>query len=258
MKIKLKDAADFVGGVIIGDPNLEISNLAKIEEAKEGDLTFLYLPSYEKFLETTKASAVIISPQFNKIRSDISYIEVQNPNVAVQKIIATFLKPKFKLNGIDPSASIDPSAKFGKNVSIGKNVVISFGCVVGDNSMIYHNTVLMENVKVGSNCLLYPNITIREDCILGNNVIVHSNTCIGSDGFGYVLNQKGEYEKVPQIGNVVIENDVELGSNVSIDRAALGSTTIKKGVKIDNLVQIAHNVSIDEHSAIAAQAGISP
>ena len=123
--------------------------------------------------------------------------------------------------------------------------------------MIYHNTVLMENVKMGSNCLVYPNVSIREDCILGNNVIVHPNTCIGSDGFGYVPNEKGEYEKIPQIGNVVIEDDVELGSNVSIDRAAFGSTLIKKGVKIDNLVQIAHNVVIGDHTAIAAQAGIS-
>jgi UDP-3-O-[3-hydroxymyristoyl] glucosamine N-acyltransferase len=257
MKIKLKDAADFVGGVVIGDPNIEISNIAKIEEAQQGDLTFLYLPAYEKYLATTKATAVIISPEFNKSRSDINYIEVKNPNVALQKIISTFLKPKLALNGIDSSASVDPSAKIGSNVAIGKNVVISAGCEIGDGTKIYHNTVLMENVKIGNGCLLYPNVTVREECVLGNNVIVHSNSCIGSDGFGYVPNQKGEYEKVPQIGNVILEDDVELGSNVSIDRAAFGSTILKKGVKIDNLVQIAHNVVIGEHTAIAAQAGIS-
>ncbi len=257
MKIKLKDAADFVGGVVIGNPDVEISGIAKIEEAQKGDLTFLYLPAYEKFLETTKASAVIISPAFQKTRGDLNYIEVKNPNVALQKIITTFLKPKLHLKGIDSSASIDPSAKIGKNVSVGKNVVISAGCIIGDDTMIYHNSVLMENVKVGSSCLIYPNVTIREECILGNSVIIHSNTCIGSDGFGYVPNQKGEYEKVPQIGNVILEDDVELGSNVSIDRAAFGSTVLKKGVKIDNLVQIAHNVVIGDHTAIAAQAGIS-
>ncbi len=257
MKIKLKDAADYVGGVVIGNPDTAISNIAKIEEAKEGDLTFLYLPAYEKFLATTKASAVIISPEFKKTRDDISYVEVKNPNVAFQKIITTFLKPKLNLNGIDPSASINAGAKLGKNVAIGKNVVISAGCEIGDNTIIFHNTVIMDNVKVGANCLIYPNVSIREECILGNNVIVHSNTCIGSDGFGYVPNQKGEYEKVPQIGNVVLEDDVELGSNVSVDRAAFGSTLIKKGVKIDNLIQIAHNVVIGEHTAIAAQAGIS-
>lgn len=257
MKIKLKDAADFVGGVVIGNPEIEISNIAKIEDAQQGDLTFLYLPAYEKYLSSTKATAVIISPEFNKTRSDINYIEVKNPNVALQKIITTFLKPKLVLNGIDASASVDASAKIGGDVAIGKNVVISAGCKIGDGTKIYHNTVLMENVKIGKGCLLYPNVTVREECVLGNNVIVHPNTCIGSDGFGYVPNQKGEYEKVPQIGNVILEDDVELGSNVSIDRAAFGSTILKKGVKIDNLVQIAHNVVIGEHTAIAAQAGIS-
>ena len=257
MEIKLKDAADFVGGVVIGDPNIAISNIAKIEEAEKGDLTFLYLPAYEKYLETTKASAVIIGPEFEKTRNDIGYIEVKNPNVAIQKIITTFLKPSLHIQGIDPSASVADKTKIGKNVAVGKNVVISAGCEIGDDTIIFHNTVLLENVKVGSNCLIYPNVSIREESVLGNNVIVHSNTCIGSDGFGYVPNQKGEYEKVPQIGNVVIEDDVEIGSNVSIDRAAFGSTVLKKGVKIDNLVQIAHNVVIGENTAVAAQAGIS-
>ncbi|AFN75114.1 UDP-3-O-(3-hydroxymyristoyl) glucosamine N-acyltransferase [Melioribacter roseus P3M-2] len=257
MKIKLKDAADFVGGIVIGNPDLEISNIAKIEEAGEGDLTFLYLPAYEKYLETTKASAVIISPKFKKSRSDLSYIEIDNPNVAIQKIISTFLKPEIHVQGVDPSASVDNTAILGKNVTLGKNVVISSGCKIGDNSVILHNTVVMENSTVGNNCLIYPNVTIRENTSVGNNVIIHSNSCIGSDGFGYVMNQKHEYEKVPQIGNVVIEDDVEIGSNVSIDRAAIGSTLIRRGVKIDNLVQIAHNVQIGEHTAIAAQAGIS-
>jgi UDP-3-O-[3-hydroxymyristoyl] glucosamine N-acyltransferase len=257
MKIRLKDAADFVGGVVNGNPELEISNIAKIEDAKEGDITFLYLPAYQKYLNTTKASAVLISPEFEKTRTDISYIEVKNPNVAIQKFIITFLKPSFVLKGIDPSSSVDPSAVLGKNVGIGKNVVIAAGCTIGDNSMIYHNTVIMENVKIGNECLIYPNVSIREKCVLGNNVIIHSNTVVGSDGFGYIPNAKGEYEKVPQIGNVILEDDVELGSNVSVDRAAFGSTILKKGVKIDNLVQIAHNVLIGEHTAVAAQAGIS-
>ncbi|MEW6506594.1 MAG: UDP-3-O-(3-hydroxymyristoyl)glucosamine N-acyltransferase [Bacteroidota bacterium] len=257
MLIKLKDAADFVGGIVIGDPNIDIKNIAKIEEAQEGDLTFLYLKTYEKYLNTTKASAVLISPEFKKTRTDISYIEVKNPNVALHKFVITFLKPKFILDGIDLTASIDPSAKIGMNAGIGKNVVISAGCTIGNDSMIYHNTVLMDNVKIGENCLIYPNVTIRENCILGNNVIIHSNTVVGSDGFGYIPNEKGEYEKVPQIGNVILEDDVELGSNVSIDRAAFGSTLIKKGVKIDNLVQVAHNVVIGDNTAIAAQTGIS-
>ncbi len=257
MKISLRAAADFVGGVVIGNPEIELSGLAKIEDAKEGDLTFLYLPAYEKFLDTTKASAVIISPEFKKSRTDISYIEVKNPAAAIQKIITTFLNPKINLSGVDSTASVHFSAKLGKNVAIGKNVVVGAGCNIGDDTIIYHNTVLLENVKVGNNCLIYPNVCIRENCVLGNNVIIHANTVIGSDGFGYIPDEKGVYQKVPQIGNVVLEDDVELGSNVSIDRAALGSTTIKKGVKIDNLVQIAHNVSIGENTAIAAQSGVA-
>ncbi|MFA7229295.1 MAG: UDP-3-O-(3-hydroxymyristoyl)glucosamine N-acyltransferase, partial [Melioribacteraceae bacterium] len=257
MKINLKTAADFVGGVVIGNPEIELTGLSKIEDAKEGELTFLYLPSFEKFLGTTKASAVIISPEFKKTRTDISYIEVKNPNVAVQKIITAFLNPKINLSGIDPAASVHPTVRLGKNVSIGKNVVIGEGSVIGDGTVVYHNSVLLENVLVGNNCLIYPNVSIRENCVLGNNVIIHSNTCVGSDGFGYIPDEKGVYKKVPQIGNVVLEDDVELGSNVSIDRAALGSTRIKKGVKIDNLVQIAHNVVIGDNTAIASQSGVA-
>jgi len=257
MKVKLKLAADFVGGVVIGNPEIEISGIAKIEEAKQGDLTFLYLPLYEKFLSTTKASAVIISPEFKKTRDDLTYIEVKNPNVALQKIIMSFLKPKINLTGISPSASIDPTARIGKNAAVGKNVVIEAGCIIGDDTIVYHNTTILENVKIGNNCLIYTNVSIRENCLIGNNVIIHSNSVIGSDGFGYIPDERGVYNKVPQIGNVVLEDDVELGSNVSIDRAALGSTIIKKGVKIDNLVQIAHNVVIGEHTGIASQSGIA-
>ncbi|MBI1939743.1 MAG: UDP-3-O-(3-hydroxymyristoyl)glucosamine N-acyltransferase [Ignavibacteriales bacterium] len=257
MKIKLKEAADLVGGVVNGNPNIEITGIAKIEEAKNGELTFLYLPAYEKFLETTQASAVLVKPDFKKTRNDISYIEVKNPNIALQKIVITYLKPEIQTKGIDANAYIAPGASLGKNVAIGKNVVVSSGCIVGNDSVILHNTVLMENVKVGNGCLIYPNVSIREDCELGNNVIIHSNSVIGSDGFGYIQNENGEHIKVPQIGNVVLEDDVEIGSNVSIDRATIGSTRIKKGVKIDNLVQIAHNVVIGDNSLIISQSGVS-
>jgi UDP-3-O-[3-hydroxymyristoyl] glucosamine N-acyltransferase len=257
MNITLKEAADFVGGAVIGNPLQTFSNIAKIEEAKEGDLTFLYLSSYEKYLSTTKASAVLIAPGFNKSRTDLNYIEVKNPNAALQKLIIAFFNKPQKLSGIDKSASIDNSAVIGKNVTLGKNVVISSGCSIGDNTIIHHNSVILENVKIGSCCLIYTNVSIREDCIIGNNVIIHSNTVIGSDGFGYIPNEKGEFIKVPQIGNVILEDDVELGSNVSIDRAALGSTIICRGVKIDNLVQIAHNVEIGENTVISGQSGIA-
>ncbi len=257
MKFTLKEAADFVGGVVYGNPELEIFGLAKIEEAKTGELTFLYLAAYEAFLSTTNASAVITSPKFTRIRDDISYIEVKDPNIALLQLIRKYFNSTVTLDGQDKSACIHYATRIAQSASIGKNVIVSEGCEIGENSIVFHNTVLMENVKIGKNCMIYPNVTIRENCIIGNNVIIHSNTCVGSDGFGYITNSVGVHEKVPQIGNVVIEDDVELGSNVSVDRAALGSTLIKKGTKVDNLVQIAHNVIIGENSFIISQSGIA-
>ncbi|MFC2134026.1 UDP-3-O-(3-hydroxymyristoyl)glucosamine N-acyltransferase [Bacteroidota bacterium] len=257
MKINLKEAADLVGGKIIGDAETEISNIAKIEEAQNGDLTFLHLPAYEKYLATTKASVILVKPDIPKDRDDIVYIEVKDPHSALQQIIIKYANPEIPFKGIDNSASVDQSAVIGSNVTLGKNVVISANCAVGDNTVILHNTVVMENSKIGTNTIIHPNVTIREDSIIGNDVIIHSGTVIGSDGFGYAQDEKGLFQKIPQIGNVVIEDKVELGSNVSIDRAAMGSTVIKKNVKIDNLVQIAHNVILGENTAIASQTGIS-
>lgn len=257
MKLKLKDIADLVGGIVYGNPDEVISNIAKIEESQKGDLTFLYLPAYEKYLSTTHATAVLIKPELKRSREDINYIEVKNPNHALQKIIITYLTPEIDLKGIDKTAQIDESVIIGINSNIGKNIVIERGVKIGDNSTILHNTVIMRNVSIGENCLIYPNVTIREDSVIGKNVIIHSGSVVGSDGFGYIQNENGEYTKVPQIGNVVLEDDVEIGSNVSIDRAAFGSTRIKRGAKIDNLVQVAHNVVIGEDTAIASQVGIA-
>ncbi|MDR3611121.1 MAG: UDP-3-O-(3-hydroxymyristoyl)glucosamine N-acyltransferase [Ignavibacteriaceae bacterium] len=257
MKIKLKEISDFIGGNITGDSNLIITNLSKIEESKAGDLTFLYLPAYEKYLATTKASAIIVKTGSMKNREDISYIEVAEPNKAFFKLVNKYFKPEFPLKGIDHTAFIDPSVKIGKNFAAGKNVVIAAGCVIGDNVKIYHNTVILEDVEIGNDSLLFQNISIREKCIIGNRCIIHANTVIGSDGFGYDQNEKGEFIKIPQIGNVVIEDDVEIGSNVSVDRASIGCTLIKKGTKIDNLSQIAHNVVIGENTIISSQVGIS-
>ena len=257
MILTANDVAQFVKGKLQGEPDCEIVNVAKIHESKKGDLTFLYLPSYQKYLESAKASAVLIKPDIEKTNTNITYIEVENPDIAFQKIIIEYFSPEFKLNGIDQSAQIGDSADLGNNVALGKNVVLGDNNRVGNNTKIFHNTVLLDNVTVGDNCIIYPNVTVREDCVIGNNVIIHSGTVIGSDGFGYSPRQEGGYDKVPQIGNVVLEDDVEIGSNVSIDRAALGSTIIKKGVKIDNLVQIAHNVDIGDNTAISAQSGIA-
>jgi len=257
MKITLKEIAELVNGKLFGDEKVIIKNLAKIEEAGEGDLTFLYLPIYNKYFPNTHASAIFVKPDFNKIRDDISYIEVKDPNKAFFKIVNQFFTPDFNLQGIDSTASIHPTAKIGKNVSLGKNVVISSGCVIGDNVKIFHNTVLHDDVIVGNNCLFFSNVSIREKCNIGNRVIIHPGTVVGSDGFGYDSDDDGVFHKIHQIGIVRIEDDVELGANVCVDRASTGATVIKKGVKIDNLVHVAHNVLIGENTAIAAQAGIS-
>jgi UDP-3-O-[3-hydroxymyristoyl] glucosamine N-acyltransferase len=257
MNIRLEEAAKIIGGNITGDKNVTITSLAKIEEAKPGDLTFLYLDKYEKYFPSTKASAIIVKPGFEKSRSDISYIEAEHPNKAFSKLLNYFFKPDYKLSGIDSTAYIHPSASIGEGTALGKNVVVSAGCRIGKNVKIFHNTVLLEDVEIGDNSVIYQNVSIREKCRAGKNVIIHCNSVIGSDGFGYDIDENGVSHKIPQVGIVVIEDDVEIGSNVSIDRALLGATTISKGVKIDNLVQIAHNVFIGENSIIAGQAGIA-
>jgi UDP-3-O-[3-hydroxymyristoyl] glucosamine N-acyltransferase len=257
MKIKIQEIASFVDGKIIGNPNTEINNVAKIEDAQSGDITFLYLSAYEKFFQSTEASAIIVKKNFDKSRNDITYLEVDSPEKAFFAVLKKYFNPKFSLKGIDPSAFISKSVKIGENVSIGKNVVISENCKIGSNTKIYHNTVILENSEIGDDCLIFPNVNIRENCKIGNRAIIHSGTVIGSDGFGFIPDEEGVYQKIPQIGNVIIEDDVELGSNVSVDRAAIGSTIIKRGCKIDNLVQIAHNVVIGEDTVISAQAGVS-
>jgi len=257
MEKTLKEIAELVGGKLFGDGSVVIKNLAKIEEAVPGDLTFLYLPVYEKFFPATHASAILVKPDFKKVREDIAYIEVKDPNKAFFKIVNQFFAPDFKLEGIDSTAYIHPSAKLGNNVSLGKNVVISSGCLIGNNVKIFHNTVLHDDAIIGNDSLIFSNVSIREKCIVGERVIIHQGAVIGSDGFGYDIDEKGVFHKIYQIGIVRIEDDVELGANVCIDRASTGATVIKKGVKIDNLVHVAHNVIIDENTAIAAQVGIS-
>lgn len=253
----MKDVADLVGGNVIGDENVTIGNIAKIEEAKKNDLTFLYLPSYEKYFSTTQASAILVKPEFPKTRTDINYIEVKSPNAAFLTILNHFFRPEFRLTGIDPSAYIAHGVSVGTGCAFGKNVVISEGCRIGNNVKIFHNSVLLDNVEIGDDTTIFPNVTIREGSKLGKRVIIHSGAVIGSDGFGYSQDKDGVYQKIPQIGIVIIEDDVELGANTTIDRAALGATLIKKGTKLDNLVQIAHNVVVGENTVMSAQTGVS-
>jgi UDP-3-O-[3-hydroxymyristoyl] glucosamine N-acyltransferase len=257
LNIPVTEIAELVKGKLSGNSDLTINSLARIEDAKTGDLTFLYLSSYEKFFADTSASAILVKPGFNKSRNDITYIEVEEPEKAFTSLIMRFFSQPASLVGVDKTSFVHQTSKVGENLSLGKNVVISSNCVIGNNVKIFHNTVLMENVEVGDDSIIYPNVSIREDCKIGKRVIIHAGAVIGADGFGYQKDDKGVYNKIPQIGNVVIEDDVEIGANTTIDRAALGSTVIKKGAKIDNLVQIAHNVSVGNNTVMSSQSGVS-
>lgn len=257
MSFTALEAAELVGGKIYGNESLVINNIASIERAVSGNLTFLYLPVYQKYLTTTKASVVLIKTGFEKVNKDLTYIEVDNPEYALLTIKQKFFSVKLNSVGIHTTAFVAEGAIVGKNVSIGINSVVEAETTIGENAYIYHNCTILRNVKIGSGCLIYPNVTIYEGSVIGNNCIIHSGTVIGSDGFGYLPNKNGGYDKVPQIGNVIIGSDVEIGSNVSIDRAAIGSTIIEDGVKIDNLVQVAHNVLIKKNTVISSQSGIS-
>lgn len=259
----VKELARFVNGEISGGDEIEIRHLAKIEEAQTGDITFLSNPKYAKYLSSTKASAILISKdiEYKELASrqnPIALVKVENPYLSFLKLVDVFYpEPKPLAKGIHPSAVIAATAKIDDDAAIGANVVVGARSIVRSNSTIWHNTVIGDDVEIGSNVLIYPNVSIRERCKIGNRVIIHSGTVVGSDGFGFAPKPDGTYEKIPQRGNVVIEEDVEIGSNCSIDRATLGETRIKRGSKLDNLIQVAHNVTIGENTVIAAQTGVS-
>lgn len=259
----LKEIAQFVNGEITSGDDIIINHLAKIEEAETGDITFLSNPKYAKYLNSTKATAILISKdaEYKEIASrqnPIVLVKVENPYMSFLKLIDVFYpEPQPLAKGIHPSAVIAPTATIENDAAIGANVVVGARAIVRSNAAIWHNAVIGDDVEIGSDVLIYPNVSIRERCKIGNRVIIHSGTVVGSDGFGFAPKPDGTYEKIPQRGNVVIEDDVEIGSNSSIDRATLGETRIKRGSKLDNLVQIAHNVTIGENTVIAAQTGIA-
>ncbi|MDD5686440.1 MAG: UDP-3-O-(3-hydroxymyristoyl)glucosamine N-acyltransferase [Elusimicrobia bacterium] len=256
MKKTLKEIAGITGDEVFGNENTIITNIAGIEEAKEGDITFVSNPKYIQFVETTKASAIVISEaQKSKVR--IPAIVSKNPYLSYTKILIYIAKEREKHpSGISEKCSISKSAVVKDNVAISDFTVIGDNAEINTGTIVYPNCYIGRNVKIGKNCLIYSNVTIRENIIIGNNVIIHSGTVIGSDGFGYVP-ENGVLKKIPQIGIVEIGDDVEIGANVTVDRATTGKTFIGKGTKIDNLVQIAHNVQIGENSIIVAQVGIS-
>jgi len=261
--MKLSDIAVLLKADIEGEASLDIARVARIEEAVEGDITFLANPKYVEYLPGTNASAVIVGRDFAAPKPVDghrlpSLVRVDDPYLSFLKMMLKFQPPRDPLPpGIHPTAVIAPSAKLGANIRIGAQAVVGERCRVDDGAIIGHGTILCDEVVVGSHSLLYHNITVREGCIIGRGVIIHPGATIGSDGFGFAPKPDGSYEKIPQLGIVVIEDDVEIGANCTIDRATLGETRIMKGTKLDNLIQVAHNVVIGENTVIAAQAGIS-
>jgi UDP-3-O-[3-hydroxymyristoyl] glucosamine N-acyltransferase len=260
--MKLRDIAALLNAEMVGGDAIEIRQVAKIEEAKEGDISFIANPKYARFLGTTRASAVIVGKKLNIAEVGTAplpvLLSVDDPYASFLKVLVTFHPPKDPLPpGIHPSAVIAATAKLGVDVRVGAHVVIGEECCIGDKTMISHGTVIGDGVMIGSSSLLYANVTVREGCTIGSRVILHSGVVVGSDGFGFAPKPDGTYEKIPQLGIVAIEDDVEIGANTTIDRATMGETRIKKGVKLDNLIMVAHNVVIGENTVSAAQAGIS-
>ncbi len=257
MKTSLSQLARLLEGSFTGDPDLALHNVAKIEEAVAGEITFIANPKYQKFIETTSASAVIVSDKIDVKRKDLGVIKVSDPYIGFVKALQYFNPPKELLPiGIHEKSVVAETAVIGTDVRIGACSVIGDPLKIGNSTIIFRGAFLGDEVTIGSDCIIYPNVSVLWRCQIGNNVIVHAGATIGSDGFGFVPKGEG-YEKIPQLGNVIIDDDVEIGANSTIDRATIGSTHIKRGVKIDNLVQVAHNVVIGEDTAIAAQTGIS-
>lgn len=252
---KLRELAVIVGGEIDGDEDTEIHGVAGIREARRGDITFVANPRYEAFLATTAASAVIACPD---VASAKPAIRIADPYFAYLKVLNLFAEDAAVRypRGVHETAVVDPSARLGEDVSVGPFCQIGADVEVGDHCTILCGTFIGTQTTIGDDCLIYPNVTVRERCTVGNRVILQPGAVIGADGFGFAKN--GEtHHKIPQIGRVILEDDVEIGANSCVDRATTGETRVRKGTKVDNLVQIAHNVLIGEDCVIAAQAGIS-
>ncbi len=250
--------ADQLNGTVVGNRDVDINTLSKIEEGKKGSLTFLANPKYTEFIYSTDASATIVSNDFEPTEKiTTTLIKVKDPYSSFTTILELFNDDQSKRSGISDKSDIDKSSTISKSSYVGSYTTIGKNSIVGDNCVIDNQVFIGDNVKIGNNCKIYPGTKILNDTIIGNSCIIHSSCSVGSDGFGFAPNDDGTYKKIPQTGNVVIGNNVEIGSNSTIDRATIGSTIIKDGVKLDNQIQIAHNVEIGENTAIAAQSGIA-
>jgi UDP-3-O-[3-hydroxymyristoyl] glucosamine N-acyltransferase len=259
MEFTAQQIASFLHGTIEGDENVSVNDVSKIEEGKPGTLAFLANPKYEKYIYDTEASIVLVNNDL-KLEKEVpaTLIRVKDAYEAFAGLLDLYEQSKPKKSGISKQSSIAPSAKTGKDLYVGEFVVIGDHAKIGDNVQLHPQVYVGDNARIGNNTILHPGVKVLSECQIGDNCIIHSGTVIGSDGFGFAPEEgKSSRRKVPQVGNVIIGNDVEIGSNVSIDRATMGSTRIGNGVKMDNLIQIAHNVEIGENTVVIAQSGVA-
>jgi UDP-3-O-[3-hydroxymyristoyl] glucosamine N-acyltransferase len=258
MEFTATQIAGFLKGTIEGDPDMKVSNLSKIDDGKPGTLTFLANPKYTPFIYTTSASVIVVNSDFAATQPVAgTLIRVADAYSAFATLLEMFDPAKTGNTGISGQASISPSAKLGENVSVGEFTVIGKNVVIGSNSVIHPQVFIGDNVTIGEHLLVYPGVRIYHGCEIGNHCTLHSGVVVGSDGFGFAPVSGNNYQKIPQLGNVILEDNVEIGSNTTIDRATLGSTIIRRGVKLDNLIQVGHNAEIGENTVVAAQSGIS-
>lgn len=259
MQFPASQIALIVNGKIEGNANIAVTSFGKIEEAQQGQLTFLANPKYEEFLYSTEASIIIINEAFElKQPVKATLIRVPDAYTAFATLLAKYQEiMEQQLSGIQQPSYIAKTASYGQNVFIGAFAYLGENVKIGNDSKIFPNTYIGDDVTIGDNSIIHPGVKIYHDCKVGSHVIIHAGTVIGSDGFGFAPQADGSYKKIPQIGNVVIEDNVEIGANTTIDCATVGSTIIRSGAKLDNLIQVAHNVEVGNNTVIAAQAGIS-
>ncbi len=260
MEFSAEQIAEILKGKIIGEPTITVNGLAKIEEGRTGTLSFLSNPKYENYIYTTASSICIVNDSFipsKPLPKTLTLIKVEDAYACFAKLLEVYSNLSKKQAVIEQPTFVDESAKVGTGVYLGAFTYVGKNVEIGENCSIYPNTYLGDNVKIGRQTTLYSGVSIYDACTIGENCILHAGVVVGSDGFGFAPDEHGVYQKIPQIGNVIIEDNVEIGANSTIDRATMGSTIIRKGVKIDNLCQVAHNVEIGENTAMAAQVGIA-
>lgn len=257
MEFKAEQIAQLIGGTVDGDKDAAVNSFAKIEEGKQGAISFLANMHYEHFIYETKSSVVLVQKDFQPSKPvSATLIRVENPYESVAKLLQIYESMKPKHSGIDPLAYIAPTAKVGKDVFMAPFSAVGDNAVIEDGAQLHPHATVGARAKVGKNTIMYSNSVVYHDCVVGNDCILHAGCVIGADGFGFAPTPDG-YEKIPQIGNVVIEDNVEIGANTCVDRSTMGSTVVHKGVKLDNLVQIAHNVEVGANTVMSAQVGVA-